>query len=193
MVGSRTVCRGSGHAGQRADQVRRLFFEEDMMKKTTAIASILLVPTLLAGCEDDDDDLLGLEDCASLEGNFRATEDFGFTGATDESLIRDFDEEGTTFTLALRSNRTFESRFTEPGIAPLVRTGAFTAGANELALGNQALFTGAEDVEQRFVCERLSENRFRLESTEPVGFDFDEDEVIEEDEEGIFEGEFELF
>jgi hypothetical protein len=159
------------------------------MRRTTTITTLLLVPALLAGCEDD---VTGFEDCRDLSGNFRAT-DFGFRGTRNTSLVRDFEREGTRFTLGLRNDRTFESRFERQGVAPLVRTGAFTAAGTELGFGNQALFTGAEDVEQRFTCERLGANRFRLRSAAPTRFDFDEDEVFEQEEEGFFEGEFELF
>jgi hypothetical protein len=162
------------------------------MKRITAIATALLVPTLLAGCEDDDDDIFGLEDCATLTGNFRAT-NFGVTGTTNTSLVRDFDRAGAQFTLNLRNNGSFESRFGESGRDPLVRTGNFTATGNELRLGNQGLFRGASNVDQRFTCERLDANRFRLRNASAARFDFDEDETFEEGEEGIFEGDFELF
>jgi hypothetical protein len=160
------------------------------MKRIPTIATMLLVPALLAGCEDD---ITGFEDCRDLSGNFRAT-DFGFRGTRNSSLVRDFDREGTRFTLALRNDRTFESRFERSGVSPLVRTGAFTATGTELGLGNRALFLGAQDnLEQRFTCESLGANRFRLRSAAPTRFDFDDDREFEDEEEGIFEGEFELF
>jgi hypothetical protein len=161
------------------------------MKRIPAIATMLLLPALLGGCEEDE--ITGFEDCEDLAGNFRAT-NLGFRGTTNTSLVRDFDQEGTTFTLSLRNDDTFESTFTEQGVSPLVRTGAFTASGNALTLGNRALFLGAQDnLEQRFTCEILGANRFRLRSAAATRFDFDEDEVFEDEEEGIFEGDFELF
>lgn len=160
------------------------------MKRITATATLLLVPALLAGCEDD---ITGFEDCRDLAGDFRAT-DFGFRGTRDASLTRDFDREGTRFTLSLRNGRAFESRFERAGVSPLVRTGTFTASGTELGFGNRALFQGAQDnLDQRFTCERLDRNRFRLRSAAPTRFDFDNDGAFEDDEEGIFEGDFELF
>jgi hypothetical protein len=156
--------------------------------KTTA--TLLLVPALLTGCEDEDDNLVGLEDCTDLAGNFQATGDFGFTGVADPSLTGDFDEAGVTFGFTLNENDTFVSTFADPAFEQdLVRTGAFEATANELTFGNEALFRGAENVEQRFTCE-LTETGFRLESAQAVGFDFDEDQTIEANETATFEGEF---
>jgi hypothetical protein len=173
-------------------RVSQMYFSrEGYMTRITTIAAALLVPALLTACEEDE--ILGFEDCEDLAGNFRTT-DFGFRGTTNASLVRDFDREGTAFTLTLRNDDTFESTFTAQGATPLVRTGAFTATPTELRLGNRALFLGAQDnLEQRFSCELVGANRFRVVSAAPARFDFDEDEGFEEGEEGVFEGEFELF
>ena len=157
------------------------------MKRTSAIATLLLVPALLVGCEEDDE-ITGLNDCTTLSGNFRAT-DFGFANAS-RSLVRDFDQEGTTFNLRLNANNTFESTFTERNQTPLMRTGAFQRTGTQLTLGNQALFRGADMGEQRFTCERLADNRFRLRSVTATRFDFNRNNAFDAGEEGFFEGEF---
>lgn len=159
------------------------------MRRTSAIAAMLLVPALLAGCEDDND-ITGLNDCSTLTGNFRAT-NFGFANSSG-SLTRDFDQEGTTFNLRLNSNNTFESTFTERDQTPLTRSGSFQRTSNQLTLGNQGLFRGADVGDQRFTCERLANNRFRLRSAQATRFDFNRNNTFDAGEEGFFDGEFSL-
>lgn len=159
------------------------------MKRFSMLAAALVVPVILAGCGEDD--IAGLNDCENLAGNFRAT-NFGFADA-NRSLMRDFDQEGTTFNVRLNSNGTFESAFTERNRAPLARTGTFQATRNQLTLGNQNLFAGADVGEQRFTCERLANNRFRLRSAAATRFDFNRNNTFDAGEQGFFEGDFETF
>jgi hypothetical protein len=159
------------------------------MKRISMLAAVLIVPMLLTGCEEDD--IAGLEDCEDLAGNFRAT-DFGFADA-NRSLIRDFGQEGTTFDVRLNANGTFESAFTERNQAAFTRTGTFQASRNQLLLGNQNLFPEADVGEQRFVCQRLADNRFRLRSAAATRFDFNRNNTFDAGEQGFFEGDFETF
>lgn len=161
------------------------------MKHIPKMLTLLMMPAVFAACEGDDD-LVGVNDCSNLQGNFRATS-AAFRGATNTTLNRDFIQEGTAFNVRLNNNRTFETRFAETGATPLVRTGTFQATPTGLTLGNQNLFTGADVGEQRFVCTRLANNRFSLRSTNPVRFDFNRNNAFDAGEEGIFEGEFEVF
>jgi hypothetical protein len=159
------------------------------MKRITAMAVALLVPALLTGCEENDD-LLGNDD--ELVGDFRAT-DFGFAGDANPNLVRDFDREGSTFSLRLRNDGTFESTFTERGFDPLVRTGRFTTAGDQLVLGNQGLFNDVQDGEQRFVFQRMGTNGLRLRSAAATRFDFNRDDNFEAEESSFFEGDFEAF
>lgn len=159
------------------------------MRRINAIAMALLVPALLTGC-DDDDDLIGVNQ--DVVGDFQAT-NFGFTGTADPSLARDFDADGSTFTLSLRNDGTFESSFADAaGAAPMVRTGTFTTTGNQIMLGNQALFPGAQDMEQRFIFQRTT-NGLTLESAIDTRFDFNEDDTFATTETARFEGEFTRF
>ena len=155
------------------------------MRRLSTWAAMLALPALLVGCGDD---IAGVDDCENLAGSFQAT-DFGFANA-NRSMVRDFDQEGATFGVRLNANGSFESTFTEPGQSPLLRSGSFHATGNQLTLGNQNLFRGADIGEQRFTCQRLSENRFRLRSATATRFDFNRNNTFDAGEEGFFEGEF---
>lgn len=153
-----------------------------MYRKTT-LAMALLVPVMLTAC-DDDDSVFGTN--ADLVGDFQAS-DFGFTGTTNTSLARDFDQEGATFTVSMRNDGSFESRFTEQGVSPVVRTGTFTLQGNELVLGNRTMITGAQDnVEQRFIFQRQGAN-LTLRSAADMRFDFNGDGIFASDESARFD------
>ena len=155
-----------------------------MKRLTSMMAMILIVAVSLIGCDTTDPE--AVEDCGDLAGEFEAV-DFGFTGIDDANLVEDFDEAGAELTFDLGEDD-FASEFTMPDIEnPIVRTGAFEVTGNEVVLGDQPLFPGAEDVEQRYVCEVNEDGGFTLTGNE-VGFDFDNDGVFEEaDFEAVFE------
>jgi hypothetical protein len=171
--------------GADAPYVFRFKDPEGQMNKIASLIMGLLVPVLMTAC-DDDDDVFGVNN--DLVGDFQAN-DFGFTGTTDASLVRDFDGEGAALTMSLRNDGTFETRFTEQGANPVVRTGTFTAQGNEVSLGNRALMTGSQDnVQQRFIFERRNNNLI-LRSASDMRFDFNGDDIFSADEAARFDAE----
>lgn len=154
------------------------------MKKITTLAVALVMPVLLTAC--DDDGVIGTNN--DLVGDFQASS-FGFTGTTNTDFARDFDQEGATFTMSMRNNGTFESRFTEQGANPVVRTGTFTMQGNEIVFGNRSMITGSQDnVEQRFIFDRQGAN-LTLRSAADTRFDFNGDGVFGSDETARFDAE----
>ena len=181
--------RAGRHDDHRVPRDVRLKDTEGQMKRMKTLAMALLMPVLMTACEDDDGPFETNDD---LVGNFQAS-NFGFTGTANTSLARDFDREGATFTVSLRNNGTFESRFTEQGASPVVRTGTFTTQGNEVVLGNRSLITGAQDnVEQRFIFERQN-NNLTLRSAGDTRFDFNRDNTFSSDETARFEADLTTF
>lgn len=153
------------------------------MKRLSTL--FVLLSVLLASCVVGAGTGGAFNDCSTLAGDFTTT-DFGFTSVADPALTDSFGPDAT-FGLGF-NNGVFNSTFADStfGPDPFVATGPFNAVGSDIGFGTNPLFPGVRPgFDQRFECEVIDNNRFRLRSRDPIGFDFGNGS-----EDAIFEGTF---
>jgi len=137
------------------------------MRYAGKLAALGLVCAMAAACNNDS---TSSNNCAGLlSGNYGASTATITSNSTGQN--RNLLQGGGTYGLNFGANGAFTSTYNGAGLAPDVQTGTASYSGNQVTLGNNALFNGAQAGAQTFSCQMNGNGGFTLTSNN-TNFDF---------------------